>query len=187
VRTCTLLLSTIVSFGTSVQAQGLRQVPQRFAFVQPAGMLLGMGTAGFEVAMGRRTGLEVSGVGVYSKEDGIEIHGFGGGVGIRRYFGEGELAGLVIAARVDGIWLEGDNSRADRQFLSIGPFESRERSVYLGVGGTVGYRWVSRAGFYLEPLAGYEILAGPRPLVAGSQDLQNRLGWLGGMSIGFAW
>ena len=172
---------------STLTGQGLRQVPQHFAYVQPAGMLLGLGTVGFEVAVGRRVGLEVSGVGVYSTEDGVRIGGAGGGVGIRRYFGEGELAGLVMGARIDAIWLEADNSDADRRFIAIGQLAAREQAVFVGFGGTVGYRWLSRSGLYLEPLFGYEFLAGPHPLVAGSQDVQNRVGLIAGLAIGFAW
>lgn len=186
-RTLKSLLLLGAALSTQTAAQGLRQVPQRFAYIQPAGILLGMGTAGLEFAVGTHIGLEVSGVGVYSREDGVLVRGAGGGLGVRRYFGEGELAGVVIGARVDGVWLEADNSDADRRFIAVGPFESRDDGLYFGIGATLGYRWLSRAGLFLEPVVGYEFLAGPRPLVAGSQDLQNRIGFIGGLAIGFAW
>jgi hypothetical protein len=59
--------------------------------------------------------------------------------------------------------------------------------MYLGVGLLMGFRMVSTSGFLIEPSISYEYLAGPRPLVPGSQDLQELLGLSGGIAFGWAW
>jgi hypothetical protein len=167
-------------------AQGLREVPQRFAYVQPLGLAVGLATAGVEFAVGTRTSIELGGVGVYSVEDGVKIFGAGPGLGIRRYFGEGELAGVVMGLRADATWLTADNSNADADFLRSGTFETRRSDFYLGMGATLGYRWVPQSSFFLEPVIGYEFFAGPKPLVPGSGTLQNRLGPIIGVAFGLA-
>ena len=171
----------------SLLAQGLREVPQRFVFVQPLGLILGVGTAGVEFNIGRTTTLEIGGVGVYSQEDGIKIYGGGPGVGIRKYIGEAEAAGIVIGGRVDGVWLRADNTGAQKQFLATQPLRDRRDHLYLGVGALFGYRWVSTAGWFAEPAISYEYFAGPRPLVPGSRDLQAHLGISVGVAFGLAW
>ena len=170
----------------SLPAQGLREVPQRFVFVQPLGLILGVGTAGVEFNIGRTTTLEIGGVGVYSQEDGIKIYGGGPGVGIRKYLGAAEAEGLVVGGRVDGVWLRGDNTRAQRQFLTQQLRERRDH-VYLGVGLLFGYRWASTSGWFAEPAISYEYFAGPRPLVPGSRSLQDALGLSVGVAVGHAW
>ena len=67
-RVKTLLLVALAGLMApqSLGAQGLREVPQRFAFVQPLGLVLGIGTVGMEFAVGRTTTLELGAVGVYS-------------------------------------------------------------------------------------------------------------------------
>ncbi len=179
-------LSLIVA-PQSLLAQGLREVPQRFVFVQPLGLILGVGTIGVEFNIGRTTTFVIRGVGVYSQEDGIEIYGGGPGVGIRKYFGEAEAAGLVIGGGVDLVWLQADNTGAYRQFLATPPLQDRRDHLYLGVGALFGYRWVSTAGWFLEPVISYEYFAGPRPLVPGSRDLQNNLGLSVGVAFGVPW
>lgn len=182
--TCTAL---VVGLASGLEAQGLREVPQRFMYVQPVGLLLGLGQIGAEFAVGRTTSVEIGGIGVYSREDGVEVYGGGPGVGFRKYVGTGQLSGFVIGGRVDGVWLRDDNRDADRQFLGVGPLQATESNVYVGIGMLMGYRWVSTGGFLIEPSAGYEYLAGPRPLVPGSQDLQERLGISLGIAFGWAW
>lgn len=177
----------VVWLASGLEAQGLREVPQRFMYVQPIGLLLGLGQVGAEFAIGRTTSVEIGGVGVYSREDGIEIYGGGPGLGLRKYLGGAELAGFVVGGRVDGVWLRGDNRDADRQFLGVGSLQSAESKVYVGIGMLMGYRWVSSGGFLIEPSASYEYLAGPRPLVPGSQNLQERLGISLGIAFGWAW
>ena len=169
-----------------ISAQGLREVPQRFAHVQPLGLILGIGRVGFEVTVARGTTVELGGVGVYSQKDGIRLYGGGAGVGLNRFFGEGEAAGVVVGARLDGVWLQADNSGALAGFLS-GPLRGKDQHIYVGVGGHVGYRFVSAAGWLVEPTVGYEYFIGPRPLVAGSRGLQNDLGITVGLAFGWAW
>lgn len=166
--------------------QGLRQVPQRFAYIQPMGLALGVANAGIEFTIGRQTTLEIGGVGVYSNEDGIKIYGGGPGVGIRQYFGEGEPSGMVFGLRADGAWLTADNSDADAGFLGVGGFQSRQSEFFVGIGGMLGYRWLTRTGFFFEPMVGYEFFIGERPLVPGSRRLQDRLGPTAGVAVGFA-
>lgn len=158
-----------------LEAQRLRQVPQRFAFVQPLGLVLGIGTASYERAIGRRTGVELGALGVYTEVDGVELFGGGVGVGARRYLEGGELAGLFLGLRLDGVWLVGRNAR-----------EQRGRP-YLGLGGQAGYRWLTRSGMLLEPVLGYELLVGPRPLVAGARAAHHRLGVIAGIGVGWGW
>ena len=171
----------------SLLAQGLREVPQRFVFVQPLGLILGVATAGVEFKIGRTTTLEIGGVGVYSQEDGIKIYGGGPGVGVRKYLGAAEAAGLVVGGRVDGVWLRADNTRAQQQFLTTQLLRERRDHLYLGVGLLFGYRWLSTSGWFAEPAISYEYFAGPRPLVPGSRDLQDQLGLSIGVAIGLAW
>jgi hypothetical protein len=171
----------------SLGAQGLREVPQRFVFVQPLGLALGIGTAGVEFTLGRTTTLEIAGVGVYSQEDGVRIYGGGPGIGLRQYFGLAEVGGVVVGARVDGVWLEADNSNATRGFLASGFMAERNSHMYLGLGGLAGFRWVSTRGWFVEPSVGYEHFFGPDPLVPGSQDLQDTLGLLVNLAFGVAW
>lgn len=163
------------SLPLSLAAQGLRSVPQRYVHLQPAGLLLGIGTAGLEVAVGRTTTVELGGIGVYTEEDGFRIYGGGGGVGVRHFLGSGEPAGAMIGARVDGLWLVGEN-----------PLR-REGHPFLGVGVVVGHRWVTRTGLLVEPVLGYEFLIGPEPLVGGTRALQEDLGLIVGISLGWAW
>ena len=169
----------------SLGAQGLREVPQRFVFVQPLGLILGVGQAGVEFTVGRTTTLELGVVGVYSRKDGIKMYGGGPGIGVRQYLGQSEATGFVVGARVDGVWLEADNSDAQRGFLTL--FPQKRDHVYLGLGLLWGYRWVSTDGWFLEPSVSYEYFAGPRPLVAGSRDLQEELGLSVGVALGLAW
>lgn len=184
-----ILLITLggLSLPAALAAQGLRQVPQRFAYVDPVGLALGIGTVAVEFALSRTTTLEVRGVGVYSQRDGIKIYGGGPGIGIRKYFGRGEIGGLFLGPRVDVVWLEADNSNALHQHLGTGFFEDRQNSFYLGVGGVLGYRFVGTSGWFFEPSISYEYFVGPRPLVPGSQDLQDRLGFVVGLAFGLAW
>jgi hypothetical protein len=181
----TILLITLWSLGlpATLAAQGLRQVPQRFAYVDPVGLALGIGTVGVEFTVSRTTTLEIRGVGVYSKRDGIEIYGGGPGIGIRQYFGQAEVGGVMLGARVDGVWLEADNSDA----LLTGFLQERQNSLFLGVGGVLGYRFLGTSGWFAEPAISYEYFIGPRPLVPGSQDLQDRLGFAVGLAFGLAW
>jgi hypothetical protein len=177
----------VVTCATGLQAQGLREVPQRFMYVQPLGLVLGLGQVGAEFAVGRSTSIEVGGIGVYSREDGVEIFGGGPGIGVRKYLSGAELSGFVVGGRLDGVWLRGDNRDADSRFLGVGGLRSQESSMYLGVGLLMGFRMVSTSGFLIEPSISYEYLAGPRPLVPGSQDLQELLGLSGGIAFGWAW
>lgn len=183
------LLITLACMGlpAALTGQGLREVPQRFAYVQPVGLVLGIGTVGVEFTTGRTTTLEVGGVGVYSEKDGIKIYGGGPGIGIRKYFGQAEVAGMVLGARVDGVWLEADNSGARRQYLTTGFLQDRQSSFFLGIGGLIGYRFLSTGGWFAEPAMSYEYFAGPRTLVPGSRELQNQLGFAVGLAFGFAW
>ena len=184
-----LLVATLIMWAAphAAESQGLREVPQRFAHIQPIGLLIGLGTAGVEFSVRRTTTVEVGGLGVYSEKDGIKIFGGGAGLGVRQYFGEGEAAGMVVGGRVDGVWLQGDNSGATRRFLSTGPLSSRRGHLYLGMGLLVGFRWVSTNGWFAEPMVSYEYFAGPRPLVPGSRDLQEELGLSAGIAFGVAW
>ncbi len=177
-----LLLAT-----TSGQAQSLRQVPQRFAYVQPIGLAFGIGQVGLEFVLGRTTSIEVGGVGVYSEEDGIKLFGGGPGIGIRKYFGQGEAAGLVIGGRTDMVLLWGDNFDAERRFLGVGGLGDRSNELYLGLGVLLGYRWVAASGFFAEPLVSYEFLAGPDVIVPGSQDVLDKIGPSVGIAFGWAW
>jgi hypothetical protein len=140
-----------------------------------------------EFTVGRTTTLELGGVGVYSQEDGIRIYGGGPGIGLRQYFGQAEVGGAVVGVRVDGVWLEADNSDATRGYLGSGFLAERDSHVYLGLGGLFGFRWVSTSGWFLEPSVGYEHFFGPDPLVAGSQSLQDKLGFLVNLAFGVAW
>lgn len=160
---------------TQLTAQGLREVPQRFALIQPAGLLVGLGTAGIELGVGRRSSVELGGIAVYSREDGVRISGGGGGIGFRYYPNSGELSGTVVGARLDVISLNGKSLRTNRT------------RPYLGVGGFVGYRWLTRSGLVVEPVIGYEYLAGRRPLVPGARIVQDGLGLILGVGIGHSW
>ena len=184
-----LLIGTlaVIAAPHTALSQGLREVPQRFAYVQPIGLLVGVGTAGLEFAIGRTTTIELGGIGVYSQKDGIRIYGGGPGIGIRQYVGEAEAAGMVVGGRIDGVWLEGDNSNATRRFLASGALSDRRDHLFLGMGLLIGYRWVSTKGWFAEPMISYEYLAGPRPLVPGSRDLQDELGLSVGIAFGLAW
>jgi hypothetical protein len=181
----TILLITLGGLGLPVAlaGQGLRQVPQRFVYVDPVGLALGIGTVGVEFTLSRSSTLELRGVGVYSKRDGIKIYGGGPGIGIRKYLGRAEVGGMMLGARVDGVWLEADNTEA----LFSGFLAGKESSFYLGVGGVLGYRFVGTSGWFFEPTISYEYFIGPRPLVTGSQDLQDRLGFAVGLAFGLAW
>ncbi len=180
------VVAMVISVG-EVGAQGLRQVPQRFAYIQPIGLSLGVGQLGVEFAVGPHTTIEIGGVGVYSQEDGIQIYGGGPGVGVRQYFGRGEVGGFVVGARIDGVWLEADNFDATRRFLAIGDLRERDSAIYVGFGALAGYRWVSTSGLFLEPMISYEYFAGHRPLVPGSENLQEELGISLGVAFGVAW
>ncbi len=186
-RNRTLMGLALLVAPQSLLPQGLREVPQRFVFVQPLGLIVGVGTAGVEFNLGRTTTLEIGGVGVYSQEDGIKIYGGGPGVGVRKYLGAAEAAGLVVGGRVDGVWLQADNTRAQQQFLTTPLLRERRSHLYLGVGLLFGYRWVSTSGWFAEPAISYEYFAGPRPLVPGSRDLQDQLGLSVGVAVGLAW
>jgi len=185
-RLRTVVTAALLLVPVHLAGQGLRQVPQRFAYIQPMGLAFGVANAGIEFSIARQTTVEIGGVGVYSVEDGIKIYGGGPGLGIRQYFGGGEVDGLVIGLRTDVAWLTADNSGADAGFLSIGSLRSRESDFFVGFGAMLGYRWLSRSGFFLEPMFGYEFFVGQRPLVAGSQRLQDHLGPTLGVAIGFA-
>jgi len=180
------LASTLLLLPVTAVAQGLREVPQQFAYVQPIGLALGVANAGFEFAIGRQTTVEIGGVGVYSIRDGIKIYGGGPGMGIRQYLGGGEVGGPVVGIRTDAAWLTADNRKADAAFLTVGNLRGKESAFYLGIGAMVGYRWLSRSGVFVEPMVGYEFFAGEKPLVAGSQRLQDRLGPTAGIAFGFA-
>ncbi len=181
------ILIALLLLPTSGSAQGLLQVPQRFAYIQPIGLALGMGYAGLEFAVGRTTSVEIGGVGVYSEEDGIKVYGGGPGIGIRQYFGQGEAAGVVIGGRADGIFLWGDNFDAQRRFLGVGGLAERNNEFYVGLGMMMGYRWVTASGFFAEPLVSFEFLIGPDSIVPGSQDALDRVGPSIGVAFGWAW
>lgn len=184
-----LALPTIFLLGLARQGcgQALREVPQRFAYLQPVGILVGVAQAGFEIALSRHSTIEFGGVGVYSREDGVEVYGGGPGVGVRRYFGRGEIGGLVIGARVDGVVLRGDNSDADRRFLGTGFLRERDEAFFAGFGGLLGYRWIATSGFFVEPMIGYEFFAGPESIVPGSAAILDDLGFSMGVGVGWAW
>ena len=93
----------------------------------------------------------------------------------------------MVGGRVDGVWLEADNSNANRRFLATNPLRDRRDHLYLGLGLLLGYRWVSTGGWFAEPALSYEYFAGPRPLVPGSQDVQDGLGLSLGVALGLAW
>ena len=186
-KRCLLTILVAGVFPQAATSQGLREVPQRFAHVQPLGLIVGMGTAGYEFTVGRTTTIQLGGLGVYSEKDGIKIYGGGGGIGVRQYVGEGEAAGVVIGSRIDAAWLQADNSSARRGFLSTGFLTSRRSHLYLGLGASLGYRMVSKSGWFAEPTISYEYFVGPRPLVAGSRDLQEELGLSVGIALGMAW
>lgn len=182
-----LLLSLLaLTPAPALVAQGLREVPQRFAYVQPIGLALGVGQVGIEFPLTRTSSIEVGGVGVYTREDGIEIFGGGPGIGFRQYLGSGQHAGFVVGGRVDGVWLRGDNRDATIEFLG-GTLRETDSSLYLGLGILMGYRFISRGGILLEPMVGYEYFGGDRPLVPGSRNLQEELGFSVGLGVGFAW
>ncbi len=52
---------------------------------------------------------------------------------------------------MDGVWLEADNSNANRRFLATEPLRDRRDHLYLGLGLLLGYRWVSTGGWFAEP------------------------------------
>ncbi|MBI4421456.1 MAG: hypothetical protein HY560_11585 [Gemmatimonadetes bacterium] len=170
-----LAAGLLASLASVLGAQQLRKVPQRFAFVQPIGLLVGIGSVGFEFAVGRRTTFETGGLGVYTREDGVRVFGGGPGVGVRRYVHTGEPAGLFLGARADALWLHGEAAG------------ERAASVFIGLGALGGYRWLTRAGAVIDLVAGYEALLGPRPLVAGSRPLQDDLGPIVGSAVGWSW
>jgi hypothetical protein len=174
-KTLAVTLALMLGGNATLAGQRLREVPQRFAYVQPVGLVAGIGTAGLEFAAGRRTTIELGVLGVYTTEDGVELYGGGLGLGFRRYFAAGEPAGFFGGLRVDGVRLVGRDNVV------------REEGVYLGLGALFGYRWLTRSGLLFEPVAGYEFLIGPRPLIQGSGRLQNELGLLVGLGIGWAW
>lgn len=170
-----LVPALLAAFAPDLAAQQLRKVPQRFAYVQPLGLIAGIGTAGFEFAPGHRTTVEIGGLGVYTDEDGVRLFGAGGGLGARRYLGSGEPAGLFLGARADAVWLRSETA------------VERASSMFLGLGLLGGYRWVTRGGVLIETVAGYEGLFGPRPLISASGRLQDRLGLILGVGLGWAW
>jgi hypothetical protein len=168
-----------------LQAQGLRQVPKRFIYVEPVGLLFGMGTVGIESALGRSTSWELRGVGVYAQEDGVELYGGGGGLGLRQYFGGGEIGGPVLGIFGDGVYLAGNNFQAYPGYIQAG-FRTEDNAWYFGLGGLAGFRFVSTSGLFFEPQVTYQYLFGPRPLVPGSQHLQDRVGFTLGVAFGAA-
>jgi len=181
-----LLLIAAACMPATVIAQGLREVPRQFVYVEPVGLLLGFGSVGLERTVGRHTTVNFAGIGVYSEKDGIRIYGGGLGVGVRRYFGGGEAAGLAVGTRVDGLWLIGDNRNSTNQFLGT-TLPEKTDSPYLGINLFTGYRIVSRSGVFFEPTVGYEFLVGPTPLVAGSRQMQREMGFSAGLMMGMAW
>jgi len=183
-----LILATIgITVGAlPATGQGLHEVPQRFAYVQPVGLVFGVGTAGLEFAIGRTTSVEVGGIAVYSQEDGVAIYGGGPGVGVRQYFGQGRLAGLVVGARTNLVRLTGDNASADNRFIALS-LRTRESRWYFGLAGSLGYRLLARSGFFFEPLFAYQFLGGTEPIVPGADDAQDRVGPVLGISFGLAW
>lgn len=174
-RICAPLIIVSALITTQAAAQGLRNVPQRFVEIQPAGLLLGIGSGQIEFAVGRNTSISVGGVAVYSEQDGVQIRGGGGGIGVRHYPASGELRGTVVAARVDVVSLEASS-----------PWTRRSR-LYLGVAGFVGHRFLANSGFFFEPRIGYEYFVGPRPLIPRSQQLQDDLGLIIGVAVGHSW
>jgi hypothetical protein len=186
-KTALIAATLSATLATAAGAQGLRQVPQHFIYVEPLGLVFGIGTVGLEKAIARTTTLELRGVGVYAKQDGVQISGGGAGLGLRQYFGGGEAQGFVFGIFGDGLYLTGDyyGGRAPG-YLQAG-FETRATSFYFGLGGLTGYRLLSsRTGFFMEPQVAYQYLFGPRPLIPGSQYLQSRLGFTFGLALGAA-
>lgn len=174
-RAIAMVAMLLATAPVALTGQQLRQVPQRFIYVQPLGLVAGIGTAGVEFATGRRTSVEVTVLGVYTGVDDVELFGGGAGIGFRRYFRSGETAGTFGGIRVDGVRLTARDDFGEA------------RSAYLGLGALVGHRWVTRGGMMFEPLIGYEFLIGPRPLIARSDRLQRDLGVLLGVGVGWAW
>lgn len=183
-----LILATIgITVGSfPAIGQGLHEVPQRFAYVEPVGLVFGVGAAGLEFAIGRTTSVEVGGIAVYSREDGVAVYGGGPGVGVRQYFGQGRLAGLVVGARTNLVRLTGDNSSADNRFVAVS-LQTRESQWYFGLAGSLGYRFLTRSGFVFEPMFAYQFLGGTEPIVPGAGDAQNRVGPVLGVNFGLAW
>ena len=186
-----LILSALwATLAQAAHGQGLRQVPQRFMYVEPLGLVFGIGTVGIEHAIARTTTVELRGVGVYAKQDGVQMAGGGGGLGIRQYFGGGEVEGFVLGAFADGVYLTGEyyDSRYVPGYIQagFGP-GAPASSFYVGLGGLTGYRFLSKgSGFFVEPQVAYQYLIGDRPLLPGSQYLQDRLGFTLGLALGVA-
>lgn len=174
-RSVVMVICVTLAIPTLLAGQQLRKVPQRFAYVQPVGLAAGIGTAGLEFAVGRRTTMEVGVLGVYTAVDDVQVYGGGGGVGFRRYFRSGEPAGMFAGLRLDGIGLIG------RDALEKGS------ATYLGVGAILGHRWTARSGLIADAVIGYEALAGPRALIPSSRRLQEDLGLLVGLALGWSW
>ena len=185
-KTALIAAALSATLATAAGAQGLRQVPQHFIYVEPLGLVFGIGTVGLEKAVGRTTTVELRGVGVYAKQDGVQISGGGAGLGLRQYFGGGEAEGFVLGVFGDGLYLTGDYYLGSPGFIQAG-FDTRSTAFYFGVGGLTGYRFLSsRSGFFLEPQVAYQYLIGPRPLIPGSEYLQRRLGFTLGLALGAA-
>ena len=185
----TAFMAAVLSatLATAAGAQGLRQVPQHFIYVEPLGLAFGIGTVGLEKAVGRTTTIELRGVGVYAKQDGVQISGGGAGLGLRQYFGGGEVQGFVLGIFGDGLYLTGDYYGPFVPGHLQAGFDIRPTSFYFGLGGLTGYRFLSsRTGFFVEPQVAYQYLFGPRPLIPGSQYLQSRLGFTLGLALGVA-
>ena len=185
-KTALIAAALSATLATPAGGQGLRQVPQHFIYVEPLGLVFGIGTVGLEKAVGRTTTVELRGVGVYAKQDGVQISGGGAGLGLRQYFGGGEVEGFVLGVFGDGLYLTGEHYLGSPGFIQAG-FDTRPTAFYFGIGGLTGYRFLSsRTGFFLEPQVAYQYLIGPRPLIPGSEYLQRRLGFTLGLAVGTA-
>jgi len=127
-----------------------------------------------EFAVGRNTTVSIGGLAVSRNEDGIEYRGAGGGFSLSYFPGAGEPSGFGVSVRADFISI-----RAESRF-------ARNREPYFGLGVTARYRLLTRSGFFLQPLVGYEFLAGEERPVGGSDTITENLGLIAGIGVGVA-
>jgi len=146
---------------------------KRVVSVNPLGLVLGVGNVSYEWVIKP----DFSGVGnlsfSFAKSGGWNWSAFGGGGGVKKY---------LKPEAPQGLWYGGEGGLLiySAEYLGI-----RSSSTFISLGGLVGYKWIVKEGFTIEPQGGLylslgslEILGEGMPLGAISPGI--------GLNIGYA-
>lgn len=131
--------------------------------VNPIGLLVGVGNAGYEFKTNDAQSATISGL----YFDILDITGYGAGAEYRFYFG--------------GEALNGWHAGPSLGFFALEDNANNSASVFA-IGGEVGHQWVFGSGFLVDVFAGAGV-------VTGGDNLSglNSANFSFGVSLGYAW